>query len=105
MPHSYVASSRTSPRTAQCPAACPFPKVNSKKFTPPRSREANSQQKISPLSVPMPDPVPDAPIDYTELWKAVSMAKESDAAKSSQAAHSNKGTEAYDNILHLLGID
>jgi hypothetical protein len=50
-------------------------------------------------------PVPDAPIDYTELWKAVSMAKESDAAKSSQAAHSNKGTEAYDNILHLLGID
>lgn len=33
------------------------------------------------------------------------MAKESDAAKSSQAPPSNKGTEAYDNTLHLLGID
>jgi hypothetical protein len=33
------------------------------------------------------------------------MAKKSDAAKSSQAASSNKGTEAYDNVLHQLGID
>ena len=32
------------------------------------------------------------------------MAKESDVAKSSQAV-SSKGTEAYDSILYLLGID
>jgi hypothetical protein len=44
-------------------------------------------------------------MDYTELWKAVSMAKESDAAKSSQGPPRNEGTEAYDNTLHLLGID
>ena len=60
------------------------------------------------LPSPLPrstEPVPDAPMDYTELWKAVSTAKESDVAKSSQAAPSNKGTEAYDNTLRLIGID
>src|SRR5438045_2577579 len=48
--------------------------------------------------------VPDAPIDCTELWKAVRMAKLASAPKSSQAP-SSKGTEAYSNVLHLLGID
>lgn len=60
------------------------------------------------LPSPLPrstEPVPDAPMDYTELWKAVSTAKESDVAKLSQAAPSNKATEAYDETLHLLGID
>jgi len=50
------------------------------------------------------DPVPDSWIDFTELWKAVSMAKKSDKAESNQAA-STKGTEAYNNVLYLLGID
>jgi hypothetical protein len=55
------------------------------------------------------DPIPDALIDYTELWKVVSMAKPlPDAAKSNQVGSkggSNKGTTAYDDVLYRLGID
>jgi hypothetical protein len=55
------------------------------------------------------DPIPDALIDYTELWKVVSTAKPlSDAAKSNQVSStkgSSEGTAAYDDVLYRLGID
>jgi hypothetical protein len=60
-------------------------------------------------SFPCPeDPVPDALIDYTELWKAVSMAKQPDTAQASGKSSdkgSTKGTEAYGDVLYHLGID
>jgi hypothetical protein len=51
------------------------------------------------------DPIPDASIDYTELWKAVSRANLPSAAAKSKEAGSNKGTAAYDDVLYRLGID
>jgi hypothetical protein len=79
------------------------------KSTPPKNspllglaKSTPNEKFISSLFPCPTKPVPDAPIDYTELWKAVSMAKQPDAPKSEP---SNKGTEAYDNILHRLGID
>jgi hypothetical protein len=48
------------------------------------------------------NPVPDATIDFSELWKAVSMAKPLDTVKS---ASSSKGTTEYDEVLYCLGID
>src|SRR3954464_12635523 len=42
-------------------------------------------------------PVPDALIDYTELWTAISMAKPPTAT--------SKGIAAYGDILYRLGID
>src|SRR5438067_1038307 len=69
-------------------------------FVGPTESNPPKEKSFFPL---WKDPVPDAPIDYTELWKVVSMAK-SDAAKSNQTP-SNKGTEAYGSVLHRLGID
>jgi hypothetical protein len=48
------------------------------------------------------DPVPDASIDYTELWKAVCIAKQTDEDNSKVSA---RGTEAYADILYRLGVD
>src|SRR5947209_13952155 len=46
------------------------------------------------------DPVPDAPVDYTELWKAVSMTNPPTADKATI-----KGTEVYGDVLYRFGID
>src|SRR4051794_19183134 len=47
------------------------------------------------------DPVPDDVEDFTELWKAVDMAKLPNSSKSV----SSKGTAAYDDVLYCLGIN
>lgn len=102
----------------QCLVVTSRPRVPLKERHNVPARQSAPSQKNSPLLglakstpnekflsslFPCPtEPVPDAPIDYTELWKAVSMAKQPGAPKSES---SNKGTEAYDNILHRLGID
>ena len=74
--------------------------------TPPKRKrklptELTPSKENSLFSFPYSkDLVPDALIDFTELWKAVSMAKLVDADKAS-----NKGTAAYDDVLYRLGID
>src|ERR1700733_3253119 len=77
----------------------PTPPKNSPLLGPTKS---TPNEKFLPFPFPSPtEPVPDAPIDYTELWKAVSMAKGSDTAKS----NTSKDTQAYDITLQRLGID
>jgi hypothetical protein len=70
---------------------------------PPSATPGEKKGFLGPTESSFPcskDPVPDAPIDYTELWKAVSMTKPPDADKAS-----SRGTEAYGGILYRLGID
>src|SRR5271170_7268567 len=76
----------------------PPPKNFPTELTPPK------EKSLSPFPRST-DPIPDAPIDYTELWKAVSIAKPSPAAAKSNQAGSNKGTAAYGDVLYRLGID
>src|SRR5205814_10674435 len=85
--------------------------VSKRKSTDPQISPFQGPAKSTPLDPNLfpwfpcsKDPAPDAPIDYTELWKAVSIAKESDKGKMSQHC-SSRGTEAYDGIFYLLGID
>jgi hypothetical protein len=67
---------------------------------PPKKRLPLHAKESSLFLLPGPnDPVPDAPIDYTELWKAVSMANTNKSVGSSQ------GTSVYDDVLYRLGID
>jgi hypothetical protein len=81
------------------------------KENPPFWPDELKSSKKNPL-FPFPrwtDPIPDALIDYTELWKVVSVAKPlPDAAKSNQVGSkggSSEGTTAYDDLLYRLGID
>src|SRR5947209_17030146 len=71
----------------------------------PPSAAAPQKKKIflgpTKSSFPRPqDPVPDAPTDYTDLWKAISMAKPPATDKAT-----SKDTVAYSDILYRLGID
>ena len=82
----------------------PLLPLHRKKYILPAESKPPKEKSLFPFPRST-DPIPDAFIDYTELWKAVSVAKPlSDAAKSNQVS-SSTGTTAYDDVLYRLGID
>src|SRR4051812_31890256 len=80
-----------------------MPRPVRERRNPARRGKINSGLLPKKSLFPFPsseDPVPDAPIDYTELWKVISMSKPPDTSKAS-----SRGTAAYDRVLYGLGID